>query len=68
MIQSVLYITANIYSKSGNLPNTHTQLQYRFAVTSEAPSMLKSNYKFRYLGAVLDLKKNYTINKIYKVN
>ena len=39
IILSVSYVTANIYCKSRDLPNTDTQLQYRFAVMSEAPSM-----------------------------
>ena len=40
LIQSLPYITANIYGKSRNLPNTDIQLQYRFAVISEEPSSI----------------------------
>ena len=37
-ILRVLYITANLHCKSRNLPYRCWQIQYRFAVISEAPS------------------------------
>jgi len=43
-IRSVSYITANIYWKSRNLPNTDVRnYMYRFAVISESPSQYHRN-------------------------
>ena len=47
-VQSVSYITANIYCKSRNLRNTLcAQFYYRFAIISEAPSTSLWVVKFR---------------------